>query len=234
MLKIKILGTRGEIEESCRLHSKYSGVLVDNTLLFDVGEKAFLKTQPKAIFLTHLHPDHAYFVRKGKEEQPSTAAPIFAPEAPKGLPIQILNEPIEWEGYSITPLPTHHSLHVKSQGYLIKKGNRSVLYTGDLVWMDKKYTDLLGIVDLVITEASFLRKGGMIRKDLTTGLLYGHNGVPNLMDLFKRHTHKILFTHFGAWFYASTRTSRQKLQTLGKEKDLQVIVAHDGLEIVLN
>lgn len=40
-MKIKILGTRGEIEESAPYHSKQSGVLVDDKILLDIGDKDF-------------------------------------------------------------------------------------------------------------------------------------------------------------------------------------------------
>lgn len=79
-MHITILGTRGEIKESAPFHSKKSGVLIDDELLLDCGEKEFLQYQPRWILLTHLHPDHAYFVRKGKEEKLKSRAKIFAPE----------------------------------------------------------------------------------------------------------------------------------------------------------
>ena len=58
-MKIKILGTRANIKAGTPGHTKHSGVLVDNKLLFDVGEKEFLKYNPSYIFFTHFHPDHA-------------------------------------------------------------------------------------------------------------------------------------------------------------------------------
>lgn len=69
-MHIKILGSKGEIENSLPYHSKHSGILVDDCLLFDVGEKEFLKPHLKAIIVTHLHPDHAYFVRWGRKKIP--------------------------------------------------------------------------------------------------------------------------------------------------------------------
>lgn len=233
VVKLIILGTRGEIEESSPYHSKHSGLLLDGEILFDLGEKSFLEYNPKGIFLTHLHPDHAYFVRWGKEEKPPTFAPIFAPEVPEGVSVQLMDQEKKFKDYSITPIPTHHSKLVKSQAYLIKKGNKSFLYTGDLVWMNKEYQEKLGHLDLVITEASFMRKGGMIRRDPATGQIYGHTGVPNLIDLFKTHTSKILFVHFGAWFYKNTQDSRKSLCVLGKQNGVEVIVGYDGLEILV-
>jgi glyoxylase-like metal-dependent hydrolase (beta-lactamase superfamily II) len=64
-MKIEILGTRGEIKNLKPYHAKHSGVFIDNDLLFDLGEKEYLKLNPEHIFITHLHPDHAFFARKG-------------------------------------------------------------------------------------------------------------------------------------------------------------------------
>jgi len=236
-MKVKILGTRGEIEESLPKHSKHSGVLVDGKLLFDLGEKEFLKYHPKHIFITHLHPDHAYFVRWGKEEKPSVSIPIYCPELPEKKflrdSVRVLTTEIELDSYKIICIPTHHSKKVKSQAYLIKSEQHSVLYTGDLIWINKEYQDLFNRVDVIITEGSFIRKGGMVRKDKETGQLYGHTGIPNLIDLFKSYTKKIVFMHFGAWFYKDIDAARKVIEALGKEKGIQTFAAYDGMEIDL-
>lgn len=237
-MKIKILGTRGEIKASHPHHAKHSGVLIDDKLLLDLGEKEFLNYDPKWIFITHLHPDHAYFVRWKEEEIPDTQAPIYSPELPKNeflQPfVQVLTQPIKISGYTIIPIPTHHSKLVKSQAYLIKKGKNSLLYTGDLVWINKDYHSLFEQVDLIITEGSFLRKGGMIRKDKETNLLYGHGGIPNLINLFKDHTSHIALTHFGSWFYKDPSVAKKQIQTLSKQHQVHIIVGYDGLEIEMD
>lgn len=184
ILHIKLLGTKGEIHKSLPRHSKKSGVLIDGQLLLDIGEKSYLNYDPKWIVITHLHPDHAYFMRKNQEEVPNTKAILYAPENP-GFGIQVLKRKIKIGPYSITPIPTHHSKHVLSQAYLIEKDRISILYTGDMVWIDKKYHRLFENVELVITDGSFIREGGMVRRDPKTHQLYGHNGIPNLIRLFQ-------------------------------------------------
>ena len=44
-MKIKFLGTKGNIETNAPYHSKNSGILINN-ILFDVGEEEFMKHQP--------------------------------------------------------------------------------------------------------------------------------------------------------------------------------------------
>jgi ribonuclease BN (tRNA processing enzyme) len=236
-MKIKILGTRGEIDASGPYHSKQSGILVDEMLMLDAGEKSFLIYRPKWILISHLHPDHAFFVRKGHEEIPQTDAQIFAPEKPAyqeiAAKIDILDKRKRLGDYEITPIPSHHSKHVKSQAYLVKKESHAFLYTADLVWINKEFHALFDPVELVITEASFLRKGGMIRRDASTGEIYGHNGIPDLIHFFKKFTKKIIFMHFGSWFYKSASQARKAIKQLGKEDEVEALVAYDGMEVEL-
>jgi len=52
-MKIKILGTKAKIKASAKKHKNFSGVLIDNRILFDVGEEMYLKENPEAIVFTH-------------------------------------------------------------------------------------------------------------------------------------------------------------------------------------
>jgi len=61
-MRIKILGTRGNVTASAPKHARHSGILVDGRLLLDLGEAAYLDYRPRYVFITHLHPDHAAFM----------------------------------------------------------------------------------------------------------------------------------------------------------------------------
>ena len=227
---IKVLGTRGEIKESAPRHSRHSGLLVDGRLLFDLGEREFLDLRPWAVFITHLHPDHAFFVRRPV----GIGVPVYAPETRTSTPeVKVFPGQMSFRGYSIRAIPTHHSFKVVSTAYLVEKSGRRLLYTGDLFWINKEYHPLLEGIDLVVTEASFLREGGMIRRDRASGIAYGHAGVPNLIELFGKFTKNILFTHFGAWFYEDARKSRRILAVLGRKKGVAVRAGYDGFELDL-
>lgn len=227
-MQIKLLGSKGEIEASLPYHSKKSGLLVDGELLLDIGEKSYLNLAPQWIVMTHLHPDHAYFMRKGHEEIPDTKALLYAPESPFPK-VQVLNQKIMLGPYTITPIPTHHSLNVLSQGYVIEKEGVSFLYTGDLVWMDKKYHPLFQRAKLVITDGSFIREGGVVKKE--GDKLFGHNGIPNLIRLFSPYFKTIVLTHFGNWFYRNTKESKKAIKALGKKYQVAIIVGYDGMEL---
>lgn len=228
-MQIKILGTRGEIKPSAPRHANHSGILIDNKLMFDLGEKKFLREKPQAIFITHLHFDHAYFLREN--EPLKTSAKIFAPERRENYPqIKIISKSIKIGLYKITPLPSIHSKYVKSQAYLIEGGNKKILYTGDMIWIKKQYWPQLKNLDLAITEGSFIREGGMIQKD-ESGLFWGHQGIPDLIKFFSRFTKRIILTHFGSWFYKNMDKSKKELMRLDKKNSVKVIVGYDGEKI---
>lgn len=228
---IKVLGTRGEIQSFSPLHSLHSGILIDKKIMFDLGEEAFLKFRPKAVFITHLHPDHAFFIRHNVPIL-KTKIEIFAPEKTTACAnIKNLRKKKRIGNYEIIPIPTHHSLKVVSQAYIIKKGKTKILYTGDMIWIDKKYHRLLKNLQLVITEASYYRKGGLIIKDLKTGKLYGHTGIPDLMKLFSQFTNNILFVHFGSWFYKNEKNSIKRLNSLAKQFKINAHIGYDGVSI---
>jgi ribonuclease BN (tRNA processing enzyme) len=229
-MKIEVLGTRGEIKASMPDHDNHSGVLIDERIMFDIGEKEFLDYHPENIFITHLHPDHAYFVRNNRDID----FPVFAPESYKDLSnVVVASKELIIGPYKITPVPTHHSKLVKSQAYIIEKGDEKLIYTGDVVWIDKEYHPLFAGLDLAITDGSYVRKGGLVLKDKETGQLYGHTGIPNLISMFKEYTRNIMFVHFGGWFFESPEQSLEKLNELGRENNINIIAGADGMEIQL-
>jgi ribonuclease BN (tRNA processing enzyme) len=229
-MRIKILGTRGQIKISKPGYQKHSGILIDKEILLDVGEKEYLDYNPKIIFITHLHPDHAFFVSgKTKIDIPM---PVYAPgKSPKLQTIRILDKRLLFDNYRITAIPVIHSLKVKSQGYLIEKGSKRLFYSGDIVDIDKKFYHQLSNLDAVITEASFIRRGGVIRRDLN-GHRYGHAGIPDLIKLFSGVTNRIIFTHFGSWFVRDVEAGKEKFRRLENEY-LKLEVACDGKEFLI-
>lgn len=229
-MRIEILGTKGKHEKSAPKHSNRSGILIDDKILFDLGEKEYLEYHPEYIFLTHLHPDHAIFV---EEDIGQVDILIYAPEkSDEEVNLNVVKEKVKINSYSITPIPTHHSKLVDSVAYLIENDqNKKLLYTGDLIWINKEYHDLLENLDLIIADGSFLRKGGMIRKDSETGQLFGHNGIPDLLNFLKPFTEKIIFTHFGSWFFKDIEESKKEIKSL--DDSIEIDVAYDGITIEL-
>lgn len=226
-MKVKILGTRGKIEESKPYHSKHTGYLLDDTILVDVGEREFLDKKPEAVVFTHFHPDHAFFVEPEEEFDPGI--PVYAPEnlkLVKGL--EVAEGKFKVKAYQFTPIPVIHSLKVKSLAYLIEKGDKKLFISGDVAWIEKKYHDLIEGSDLIITEASFIKKGGQIRRK--DNQIFGHTGVPDLVRIFKPLTDKIVFTHYGSWFIKDVPEGRKKIKSL-QDDEAELISGYDGMEI---
>jgi glyoxylase-like metal-dependent hydrolase (beta-lactamase superfamily II) len=231
-MRIKVLGTRGEIDESAPYHARHTGLLFDGALLVDLGEPEFLAYRPKAVLLTHLHPDHAYFVRP-RADLPPDGVPIFGPEPCPQAKIRPFGRAATIAGLRVRPVPVHHSLRVRSQAYLVSRAGRTVLCTGDMLWIDKAYHPLFAGVDLVITEASAMRAGGFVRRDKATGRVFGHRSVPDLVRFFAPFCRRIVLIHFGSWFFADAREARRMTQALGRKYGVSVEAAHDGQELVV-
>jgi ribonuclease BN (tRNA processing enzyme) len=227
-LQVTILGTRGNIESSAPGYSKHSGILVDSLILLDIGEKDYLRVRPKYVFITHLHSDHAAI---GPDDVPNRTV-IYAPESSPRLPmIRVISGPVHVAGYTVTPIPTVHSQRVKSVGYLVEGSGERFLYSSDLVKIKLRFHHLLKGLDLLITEGSFIRSKGLIRKDAKTRLPIGHNGIPDLVGFFSRFTQRVIITHFGTWFFTDIPKSRRKIESLGD--GVRVMAAHDGMHLTL-
>jgi ribonuclease BN (tRNA processing enzyme) len=226
-MQIKILGTRGEIRATHPKHLLHSGILIDKTIMLDVGERTFLRYNPQCIFITHLHPDHAFFM--GPDDEINIGVPVFAPErSERQKKMNKVSDLTVIAGHRITPIPVTHSVKVKSVGYLVEKSNKRIFYSGDIVSIKKKYLKKLRTLDLVIAEASFLRKGGLIRKN-KQGEIFGHAGVKDLVNLFETFTTRIIFTHFGTWFLKDISSGYQKIKSL-ESSNLKLDIAVDGSE----
>jgi L-ascorbate metabolism protein UlaG (beta-lactamase superfamily) len=225
-MRLKILGTRGNISPSAPGYVRHSGILVDARILLDLGETAYLRYRPHHIFITHLHPDHAAFPRTGVVRD----AEIHLPEPTRKLPgARVMSGPVRSGSYRIVPVPTVHSLKVRSVGYVIEKGRRRVFFSSDLVSIERRYHRRLGRLDLVITEGSYMRRGGLVRTDAASGRPFGHAGIPNLIEFFRPFTARIIITHFGSWFYKDIAASIRQIASLGD--GVRTSAARDGLVV---
>lgn len=118
---VEFLGVLGEINSKKRNYANHNCLLVDKRIMLDYGEKKFLKCNPELILFTHFHPDHAFFIRKKCNEISDIV--VHGPGRTNQVrESKIIISRTNWAGYSITPIPTLHSLHFRSLGYLIEKG----------------------------------------------------------------------------------------------------------------
>ena len=202
-------------------------MLVDRELLLDLGETGYLDYRPRHIFITHLHSDHAVFMKeRAVPLMPGTN--IYVPERTKKLPdARVISGPVRVDGYRVVPVPTVHSHRARSVGYIVEHQGRSLFYSSDMVAIAPQYHRRLRHLDMVITEGSYMRKGGLVRIDRTSGERYGHTGIPDLVQFFRPLTSQIVITHFGSWFYKDIAGSIRKIEALGN--GVRVVAAYDGL-----
>ena len=144
--------------------------------------------------------------------------------------IRIISKPVSIGAYLVTPIPTVHSQQVKSVAYLVERNRHRFLYTSDLVEIKPPFEHMLENLDLVITDGSFFRSGGLVRKAAKTGAPFGHNGIPDLIKFFKPFTKAIVITHYGSWFFrAVPASSRRKIESI--DGDVRIIAASDGMQL---
>lgn len=227
-MRLGFLGTRGNIVPTAPGYARHSGILVDARILLDLGEAAYLRYRPQQVFISHLHPDHAAFMRN----EVVTNAEIHLPEPTGRLPgARVITRAVRCGPYRIVPVPTVHSRALRSVGYVVERDGRRVFYSSDLIWIERRYRRRLGRLDLVITEGSYLRRGGLVRTDPASGRPFGHTGIPNLIELFRPFTSRIVITHFGSWFYKDIAAARRQIASLGN--GVRTSAARDGMVVSL-
>ena len=201
-------------------------MLVDGRILLDLGEPSYLRRDPRQIFISHLHPDHASFLKT----RAIPNVPLYLPERSSLAPAaRLMSRPVRLGAHRVIPVPTEHAANARSLGYIVERGKRRVFYSSDMISIHRRYHARLGLLDLVITDGSFMRRGGLVRHDPVTGKRFGHAGIPDLVEFFSRFTRRIVVTHFGSWFYADIAESRRKIARLGD--DARVSAARDGMVI---
>ena len=72
-----------------------------------------------------------------------------------------------------------------------------------------------------------MRSGGLVRRDPASGRPFGHTGIPNLIEFFRRFTRRIVITHFGSWFYRDVAAAVLQIASLGD--GVRTSAARDGL-----
>jgi phosphoribosyl 1,2-cyclic phosphodiesterase len=229
-MRIEILGARANIARSAPGYARHAGVLIDRGILLDLGEPAYLRRRPRQIFITHLHPDHAAFLTRSL----AWTGALYVPERTRKAPAaKLILRPLSIGAHRVIPVPTAHAVNARSVGYVVERGRRRVFYSSDMISIHRRYYRRLGTLDLVITDGSFMRRGGLVRRDPATGRRYGHAGIPDLIEFFSRFTRRIVVTHLGSWFYADIPASIRRLAALGNDNAVAVIAGRDGMVIEL-
>ena len=239
-MKLTFLGTRASVDTRNRRHRRHAAALVSYRgmrVMVDAGEDwrgRLEKIAPDAIVLTHGHPDHAFGLADG------APCPVFA-TAPTWHAIDDYpvvdrhtiryDAPFEIAGIGFEFVPVEHSTRAPAGGYRIVAGEATVFYVPDVVSIHGPKRALrdaeLYVGDGSTIERSLVRRVG--------GRLVGHTPIRTQLGWCAAHgVPRAIFTHCGSEIVdGDERTLGAKVRRLGKERDVEAVIAHDGMEVEL-
>jgi glyoxylase-like metal-dependent hydrolase (beta-lactamase superfamily II) len=144
-VKLKFLGTRGEIEKRTRRYRMHTSLMVSYRgadVMIDCGLDwlgKFERLQPDAIVLTH--PDHAWGLKNG------APCPVHAPQETLEILMrcrledrQLINErtPTKICGITFEAFAVEHSILAPAVGYRVSAGRARIFYAPDLVFIHER------------------------------------------------------------------------------------------------
>jgi phosphoribosyl 1,2-cyclic phosphodiesterase len=239
-VKLRFLGTRGEIDLRTRRNRMHSSLEISyrgHALMIDCGSDwihRIRRLRPEAIVLTHAHRDHAWGLKKG------APCPVYAmPETWSALhefPISVRvslqpRSPFEIYDMTLEAFRVAHSIRAPAVGYRITAGRSTIFYVPDVAYIYETHEALRGVRLYIGDGASLyrpiIRKGG--------SALVGHAAIrTQLRWCAREEVPRAAFTHFGSQIVGSdSRTVRKIVRDMGLETNISAEVAFDGLQVVL-
>lgn len=219
------------------MHSVMMISYYDQEIMIDCGEDWLGHIQelsPQAIVITHGHPDHAWGLQDG------APCPVYATEVTwkmlDGYEIErrVVVEPREAfhiAGFTFEAFPVEHSTVAPAVGYRVTAGAVTIFYVPDVVYIPDRAPALKG-AKLYIGDGATITRS-MVRKPGQE--LVGHTPIrTQLTWCQKEGVPRAIFTHCGSQIVkGDERTLAAKIRALAGERDVEVQIAHDGMEMVL-
>jgi glyoxylase-like metal-dependent hydrolase (beta-lactamase superfamily II) len=239
-MRIRFLGTRGEIEHRTRMHGRHSALLIvyrGREVMVDCGVDWLAKLEqlsPRTIVLTHAHPDHAGGLARGSPGTVHATAETWA--AIHRYPIRARElvrprEPFTVSGIRFEAFPLEHSLRAPAVGYRVSAGRARLFYAPDVVAVHDRRGALAG-VDLYVGDGANVTRRIVRRRE---DALIGHASIrEQLQWCAAEGVRHAIFTHCGSQIVRATgREAERKVEALGREHGIDAAIAYDGLEIGL-
>ncbi|MGD8867192.1 MAG: MBL fold metallo-hydrolase [Gemmatimonadales bacterium] len=239
-MKLRFLGTRGNIEATTRRHRRHSALEVSyrgKRVMVDCGADwrgELAELQPHALVITHAHPDHAFGLEDG------APCPVYATRAAwnelSDYPLEdkhVLSSErsLEIMGIEFGAFTLEHSTLAPAVGYRIAAGRATIFYAPDVVYIHERQSALRG-VDLYVGDGATLDRS-LVRRSGES--LIGHSPIrTQLTWCEKEGIPRALFTHCGSQIVkGDERRLGRRLRHMAEERGVQAEFAHDGMELVL-
>lgn len=239
-MKLTFLGTRGYIDASTRRHRMHASLLVayrGKSVMIDCGEDwlgRLDEVRPRAIVVTHAHPDHAGGLAQG------APCPVYATEdAWQGMARYPIDErhtlqprtPTEIRGITFEAFPVEHSTRAPAVGYRITAGKPTIFYVPDLVYIHDRHAALTGVRVYIGDGATLTRP--LVRK--RDDRLIGHTPVRTQLTWCKKEgVPRAIITHCGTQIVAANEAeTTARVQAMAAERGIRAEVAYDGMEVVV-
>ncbi len=239
-MKLTFLGTRGEIEARTSRHRMHSSLIVSyrgSEVMVDCGADwlgQINDLRPKAIFVTHAHPDHAWGLKEG------APCPVHAPEEAW----QLMQDygvrdrrtvehqtAIEVGRMVFEAFPVEHSIRAPAVGYRISGGRATIFYAPDVVYVHDREQALRGAKLYVGDGATVVRS--MVRR--RGDALFGHTPIRTQLSWCQKEgVPRAIFTHCGTELVAGDEPSLvARIEEMARERGVRATIAHDGMKVVL-
>ncbi|HYZ27281.1 MAG TPA: MBL fold metallo-hydrolase [Geminicoccaceae bacterium] len=239
-MKLTFLGTRGNIDACSPIHRRHTALLVSyhgRDVMIDCGSDwrgRLDEIAPRAVVVTHAHPDHALGLKDG------TRCPVLATaeawQEMAAWPIahrRVVQprRPVAIEGITFEAFPVEHSLHAPAVGYRVRAGRVGIFYGPDVVFIREREAALSGL-RLFIGDGATLTRPLIRRRGEH---LISHTPVrTQLTWCGEAGIRRAIITHCGSEIVTTDAAGiAAQVSAMGEQRGVEASVAHDGMTLVL-
>jgi len=242
-MKLVFLGTRGYIKPKSTRHRMHTAALVAyrrGKVMIDCGESwlgKFSRFNPRAIVITHAHPDHALGLKEG------SPCPVYAtaetwkmmdrfPIAGALRHVLKLRSPQRIAGITFEAFSVVHSAIAPAVGYRISAGGVALFYVPDVARIPARSRALSGVRTYIGDGATITRS--LFRHERRSGELIGHACIETQLGWCKKErVGRMIVTHCGSAIVGDEENVGAMLQNLARKYGVTIEVAYDGMEIIV-